>query len=215
MKAKNRNLGSARDRKTFPKTARNGQVRKASAAKIVPFRGSKQTSPTPRNGNVPPRRMPNSAVRTREYLTPCEVDDVMKAAGSIGRHRHRDSTLILVAYRHGFRVSEIPALRWDQVDLDQGLLHVSRLKNGMPSVQPIRGPEVRALRRLRRQNPDSPYVFVTERGGPLTASTVQSLSRAPDRLPDWHSRFILTCFAMPPATSSRTRGTTLGRFSNT
>jgi type 1 fimbriae regulatory protein FimB/type 1 fimbriae regulatory protein FimE len=66
-------------------------------------------------------------------------------------------------------------LRWDQVDLTQGHLHVHRLKNGTPSTHPIRGPEIRALRRLRRDYPKSPYLFVTERGGPLTASTVRKI----------------------------------------
>jgi type 1 fimbriae regulatory protein FimB/type 1 fimbriae regulatory protein FimE len=99
----------------------------------------------------------------------------MNAASHIGRHRHRDRTLILVAFRHGLRVSELVALRWDQVDLKQGHLHIQRLKNGTASTHPIRGPEIRALRRLRRDYPKSPYLFVTERGGPLTASTVRKI----------------------------------------
>jgi type 1 fimbriae regulatory protein FimB/type 1 fimbriae regulatory protein FimE len=99
----------------------------------------------------------------------------MTAARKTGRHGHRDSTLILIAYRHGLRVSELVSLRWDQVDLNQGLLHVNRSKNGSPSTHPIRGPEIRALRRLQRDYPDTPYVFVTERKGPLTASTVRKL----------------------------------------
>jgi integrase len=100
---------------------------------------------------------------------------VLKACSQIGRHGQRDRTLVLLAYRHGFRVSELVALRWDQVDLKAGLLHVARLKNGIPSTHPIRGPELRALRELRRQYPDSPYVFVTERGGPLTPATFRKL----------------------------------------
>jgi type 1 fimbriae regulatory protein FimB/type 1 fimbriae regulatory protein FimE len=92
----------------------------------------------------------------------------------LGRHGHRDSTLILIAYRHALRVGELVALRWDQVDLKQGLLHVARLKNGMPSTHPLRGPELRALRRLQRES-DSPYVFTTERGGPMTTSNVRKM----------------------------------------
>ena len=88
---------------------------------------------------------------------------------------HRDRTAILLAYRHGLRVAELVALRWDQIDLKQGLLHVNRLKNGTPSVHPLRGPELRALRRLQRDYPDSPYVLVTERKGPLTTSTVRKM----------------------------------------
>ena len=99
----------------------------------------------------------------------------MKAASKTGRHRHRDSTLILVTYRHGFRVTELTALRWDQVELDSGRMHVSRIKKGTPSVHPIRGPEIRALRRLKRDYSATPYVFVTERKGPLTNSAVAKM----------------------------------------
>ncbi len=122
-----------------------------------------------------PRRAKNKDVRTREYLTEQEVELLMNAARKIGRHGHRDATLILLMYRHGFRVSELVSLRWEQIDLKQGLLHVNRVKNGSPSSHPIRGPEIRALRRLERDYPDTPYVFVTERKGPLTTSTVRKL----------------------------------------
>jgi len=99
----------------------------------------------------------------------------MKAASKVGRHRHRDSSTILVAYRHGLRVSELVALQWNVVELDHGRMHISRVKDGLPSVHPIRGPEIRALRRLKREYPSSPYVFVTERKGPLTASAVRKM----------------------------------------
>ena len=54
-------------------------------------------------------------------------------------------------------------------------LHVRRLKNGKPSVHPLRGDEIRALRELRRQFPDSAFVFATERGGPFTSAAVNRL----------------------------------------
>jgi type 1 fimbriae regulatory protein FimB/type 1 fimbriae regulatory protein FimE len=57
----------------------------------------------------------------------------------------RDATMILVAYRHGLRASELCSLRWDQVDLERGLVHVRRLKNGTPSVHPTGGTEKFAL----------------------------------------------------------------------
>jgi integrase len=71
-------------------------------------------------------------------------------------------------------------LRWDQIDLAQGLVHVARLKNGMASVHPLRGPELRALRRLQREDASTAYVFVSERKAPLTPHAVQRSWPAPD-----------------------------------
>ena len=132
-------------------------------------------TPTIQSGTVPPRCIPHSQKRPREYLTPNEVDELIAVARKRGRYGHRDATMILMAYRHGLRVSELCALRWDQVDLDKGLLHVRRLKQGIPSVHPLRGPELRALRRLKRESRSSPYLFVTERGGPITAAGFRKL----------------------------------------
>ena len=89
----------------------------------------------------------------------------MDAARNMGRHGHRDATLILIGYRHALHVSELVSLRWDQADLSQGILHVQRAKNGTPSTHPIRGPELRAFRQLQRDYPDTPYVFVTSARG--------------------------------------------------
>jgi integrase len=136
--------------------------------------------PIAENGKVgktgPPRRVPNRERRTREHLTPAEVERLIAAAGKVGRHGDRDSALLLLTYRHGLRVSELVALRWEQVDLKQGLLHVNRLKHGIASTHPVRGPELRALRKVQRDYPSSPYVFTTERKGPLTATAVRKLT---------------------------------------
>jgi type 1 fimbriae regulatory protein FimE len=139
--------------------------------------------PAAENGKVaPPRRVANRERRAREHMTPQEVEKLIQAASRVGRYGHRDATLILLAYRHGLRVSELVALRWDQIDLEQGLLHVSRLKNGVPSTHPLRGPEIRALRRLRREYPIAAYVFTTERRGTMTGSSVRKIiTRAGDQ----------------------------------
>jgi type 1 fimbriae regulatory protein FimB/type 1 fimbriae regulatory protein FimE len=129
----------------------------------------------PFSGKSPPRKPCGRDVRPRDYLTEDEVRRLMRAARQVGRHRHRDATLILIAYRHGLRVSETVALRWDAIDWPQGRLHVERLKQGAPSVHPLRGPELRALRRLLREYANSPYLFTSERGGPLSTSTVRKL----------------------------------------
>ena len=122
------------------------------------------------NGTVPPRLVPYSKRRQREYLTGKEIELLMAAARARGRYGHRDATMILVGYRHGLRATELCALRWDQIDLGRGLLHVRRIKNGTPSVHPMGGVEIRALRRLKREQPESRYVFLTERLGPMTTA---------------------------------------------
>jgi integrase len=112
----------------------------------------------PRNENLSvPVKPANAELRTREYLTPAEVEELTKAARD-GRYGHRDTTLILVAFRHGLRATEICDLEWSQVEFSRSAaLHVRRVKNGKPSV------------------PDSGFVFATERGGPFTPDAVNRL----------------------------------------
>ncbi len=142
-------------------------------SKISYLQSAKWSTPAIVNGKVP--RKPYKELRPREYLTPEEVDRLMAAARKLGRHGHRDKTIILLGYRHALRVSELSSLRWDMIDLKTGLIHVSRLKNGIDSVHPVRGPELRALRRLKKDYPNTPYVFVSERGGPMTDSNVRKM----------------------------------------
>jgi len=125
--------------------------------------------------HFPPRRVPNAERRTREFLTQDEVEKLVNAAQKVGRYGQRDATMLLIAYRHGLRVSELCSLRWEQVDFSQGLLHVKRVKNGNPASHPLRGPELRALRRLQRESQQSPYVFTNERKSPMTTSGVRKI----------------------------------------
>ena len=130
-------------------------------------------APATVNGTVarrPPRRRPNAEVRAREYLTDGEVARLIAAAGK-NRYGHRDATLVLIAYRHGLRAAELVTLRWEAIDFAHGRLHVNRAKNGSPAAHPLSGRELRALRRLRReQEPASPFVFTSERGAPFTTA---------------------------------------------
>ena len=139
----------------------------------------KLVTPATANRTVTPKRVPNADLRTREYLTEAEVERLMDAAKG-NRWGHRDATIILVGYRHGLRVSELMDLRWDQVDFATATLHVRRVKQGSPSTHPILGDELRALRRLQReQEPKSPFVFTSERGSPFgTAGFARMVERA-------------------------------------
>jgi integrase len=91
---------------------------------------SRGRRPTTVKRTVRPGRLPNNHYRVREYLTEREVERLMKAAAS-NRYGHRDATMILVAFRHGLRASELASLRWEQIDLVHARLHVARLKNGI------------------------------------------------------------------------------------
>jgi type 1 fimbriae regulatory protein FimB/type 1 fimbriae regulatory protein FimE len=124
---------------------------------------------------APPLKTPNCHKRAREHLLPQEVEAMLKAARGIGRHGNRDATLILLAYRHGLRVSELVALRWEQVDFNGGTIYINRLKQGVSSIHPLRGPELRSLRQLQRDYPDSPYLFVSERGTAIAADTARGI----------------------------------------
>jgi type 1 fimbriae regulatory protein FimB/type 1 fimbriae regulatory protein FimE len=115
------------------------------------------------------KRRPNAELRTREYLTEAEVEK-LTAAVKRNRWGHRDALMVLLAYRHGLRAAELVDLRWDQVDLGRNAaLHVRRVKAGLPSVHPLQGDEMRALRELKRLSA-SPFVFVSERNAPFTTA---------------------------------------------
>ncbi len=124
---------------------------------------------------APPPKIPNQDKRSREHLFPQEVNAMISATKKIGRHGLRDSTLIMMAYRHGLRVSELVALRWEQIDFIGGTIYINRLKNGVSSTHPLRGVELRALRQLQRKYPDSNYLFVSERGSAMAAATARGI----------------------------------------
>jgi integrase len=126
------------------------------------------------------RQSPNShkysEVRTREHLLPEEVEAMRSAIKkSKTRHAHRDSTLILLIYRHGLRVAEVASLRWEQIDWNSGTIYVKRVKKGTPSTHPLYSEEIRSLRKLQRDYPASPYVFQSSRRGPLAHDTIAGI----------------------------------------
>ena len=119
--------------------------------------------------NKSPSTSVNETVtRPREHLTEREIDKLMTTARQDSRYGHRDATAILVAFWHGLRASELCALEWDQIDLTRKTIRINRVKGGDPATHYLSNSELRALRRLQRENPPGPHVFVSERGGPVT-----------------------------------------------
>jgi integrase len=94
----------------------------------------------------------NADYRQREYLTESEIDKLVAAAGD-SRNPIRDRLLILMAFRHALRVSELVGLRWQQIHLDTATVHITRAKNGTPGNHGLQGDELRLLRALRREAP--------------------------------------------------------------
>jgi type 1 fimbriae regulatory protein FimE len=113
--------------------------------------------------------------RSRDYVLPKEMDQVLKAAMSTDRKGHRNYTLMLLCYRHGLRVGELVELRWRMIDLKKKVLRVTRLSNGIKSVHPLRGEELVALRKLKRAYPGRSYLFVTDRGTRVTETNVRRI----------------------------------------
>ena len=136
------------------------------------------TSPLPFKAKFASRSPPppkQKSERDREYLRPSEVESMIRAARQVGRHGVRDAAIILLMFRHGLRSAELVALKWTQVDLKQGYIEIHRVKHGHDSIHPLRSPELRALRQLERDYPDTQYVFVSERKAPLSTRSIRAL----------------------------------------
>ena len=120
----------------------------------------------------PPKK---SSTREREYLRASEVKAMIRAARKVGRHGARDGAIILLMFRHGLRTAELVALKWAQIDLVGGYIEVHRAKHGHDSIHPLRSPEIRALRQLQKDYPETQYVFVSERLAPLSTRSIRHI----------------------------------------
>jgi integrase len=136
---------------------------------VIQLRPSQSEKPTVRGG-----RAKNAEYRQHEYLTEPEIDKLMASAGD-GRNPVRDRLLILMAFRHALRVSELVDIRWQQIHLDTATVDIRRAKNGTPGIHGLQGDELRLLRALRREHPHADFVFLSERKAPLSVDGAQKL----------------------------------------
>jgi integrase len=123
-----------------------------------------------------PRRNKNETYRGREHLEIKEVEAMIQASAKAGRYGKRDAAMILLMYRHGLRVAEVCALRWDQVDFKAKQLYVTRVKGGLAGMHPLQLEEIRALKSLAAAKLGQ-YVFISERGTPFKAGVVRAIVR--------------------------------------
>jgi integrase len=118
----------------------------------------------------------NLKVGKRLHLTPEEANRLIAAAGKRGRYPERDRIMVRAVYRHGLRASEACDLRWTDLDLEAGTITIRRRKMGKDSTHSMDRDELRDLRRMRITT-DSPWVFTTERGGPLSVGALEYIVR--------------------------------------
>lgn len=151
-----------------PKIPKNAENRSPASATPATNCGE---SPNGKSVRKPPGRMKIAESRGgKKWLTEDEADNLRKAACKLGRHGHRDGTLILMGYTHGLRVSELVNIRWEQIDLKHRTVYIQRLKGSESGTHPLRQVEVAALKKLTGERRG--LVFRSERGGPLSRSGV-------------------------------------------
>jgi len=119
-------------------------------------------------------RRKNTDYRVREYLTEDEIAKLL-AVASKSRNPNRDRLLVLLAFRHALRVKELVSLTLDHIDLKTASLHVSRAKNGVAGIHGLDGDELRLIRSVMRENDGNHFLFVSERGSPLSIDGAQKL----------------------------------------
>lgn len=137
------------------------------SSKIIDFKDTKNSPFHTDNGTVP-NGSANDAIRTRNYLLASEIDCIEKQSRK-GHNPKRDSLMVRMAFRHGLRISELVDIRWSDIDFKQGTLHVRRLKGSLDSTHPLAREDLRALKAISKHK-QSPYVFTSERGGPISAA---------------------------------------------
>ena len=136
---------------------------------VIQLKPSQAEMPTVHAG-----RGVNEAYRTREYLSEPEIDQLIAAAGN-GRNPERDRLIVMMAFRHALRVSELVALKWEQVDLKAATVYVKRVKGSVSGIHGLDGAELRLLRALRRADPHAAFVFMSERKAPMSVDGAQKL----------------------------------------
>lgn len=121
----------------------------------------------------------NHMPRKRKYLTSDEVLKLLNAS-KIGKYASRDECLIKVCFTHGFRVSELSALTLSDINLEDRIIHVNRLKNGFSTTHPLLEEEVGLLKKWLAdrgylKGADSEWLFLSQKGGPLSRQQLYNI----------------------------------------
>ncbi len=142
-------------------------------SEVIPFPRS-TVKELPKKGTSP-NKGHEATGRNREHLTQSEVNKLMDAAKRTAQNSHRNYCIVLMGFRHGLRVSEIAALKWSDVDFDRGSIYINRAKGSIPGTHPMAGDELRALRKLQREYPDRPFLFVGRGNAPMDSTAISGM----------------------------------------
>jgi integrase len=142
-------------------------------SEVIPFPRS-VVKELPKKG-ASPNKGHEATGRNREHLTQSEVNKLMDAAKGTARNSHRNYCIVLMGFRHGLRVSEIAALKWSDVDFDRGAIYINRAKGSIPGTHPMAGDELRAMRKLQREYPDCPFLFVGRGNAPMDSTAISGM----------------------------------------
>ena len=74
---------------------------------------------------------------TLDYLHSVEIDKLLSAAKLSPRHGTRNHLMILLAFRHALRISEVVGLRVSDINLDEGRIYCKRLKGSVTNTHPM------------------------------------------------------------------------------
>jgi integrase len=119
------------------------------------------------------QRHKNTQYRSREFLTPDEITELLQAAQTGRKFRDRNYALILMMFRHGLRAGEAATLKWDAISFSDKTIYINRLKNSQSGNHPLLPDEIEILQILReRYKQDSFHVFVGERGKRMSEDAI-------------------------------------------
>jgi type 1 fimbriae regulatory protein FimB/type 1 fimbriae regulatory protein FimE len=119
-------------------------------------------------------RSPNRHYRSREYLTPDEVKQLIDVAELRGRYPVRDKALLLMMFRHGLRATEASRMKWDAVMLSSRSVWVERVKNSVSGTHPLQEDEAELLQEMKGKSTGN-FVFKGERGERLSEGAISKI----------------------------------------
>lgn len=120
-------------------------------------------------------------MQERKHLSEQEVHSLISSLPDSINHL-RNQCMIAVCFSHGLRASELTSLVLSDINMDEKTIHITRLKNGLSTNQPLQDLEYRLLKKWLKQRRElcshiSPWVFLSRKGGRLSRQQIFRIIR--------------------------------------